>query len=257
MALRSVNGCLRTSPLLCIKISKVRAVAAASLTRLCEASNCATPSESSQTTSASKWPSLEFARRSQQSRVSAFRTRPSRTWKRRARLAAYRVSYATTCRRYSVGAKKKKGCQPPTVSSPLTHYTHIRAADCTAMPSRSVRRIPNTTNRKEVLECSGHRLSQPPSPKVGGGVVVNHRGGPLISERCQRSLGLPPGFSLGRRRGLGGLFPLERAINRTLRNLTLIQVFDGPERYGASSFFETIPSKANMSVRSRKSAKGE
>src|SRR5262249_4650019 len=28
--------------------------------------------------------------------------------------------------------------------------------------------------------------------------------------------------------------------------LTLIQAFDGPERYGASSFFETIPSRPRL-----------
>ena len=52
---------------------------------------------------------------------------------------------------------------------------------------------------------------------------VHRLGGPALAPPCG---GLPGDFGF----------------------LPLIQVFDGPERYGASSFFETIPSRPSEDV---------
>jgi hypothetical protein len=50
--------------------------------------------------------------------------------------------------------------------------------------TRLVCRHPNVTNRKEVLECSGHRLSQPPAQQsVTGVAAYHHRVGPFVLAR--------------------------------------------------------------------------
>jgi hypothetical protein len=46
---------------------------------------------------------------------------------------------------------------------------------------------------------------------------------------------------------------LEGSVNsprsrRSIRILTFIHVLDGPERYGAFSFFETIPSSPSLQI---------